>query len=344
MRAHRFSTFNSMLIGAVYCVFAVMAANGQTAPPNRGVLLRQQAPTLLQSAAGNGCTVGALQLRIRTGSDDLRGGNNNLNVQIHFADGSMQSANNLNKNANWPNNSINVVQISLNKRIAPNQIKSITLVHLAQAGNATSGDSFHAALAAGGPPAAGVAMLAGVQSEDNWDMAEFQANALGNGSISVPLASSGDHVFTGSNPSLDVPAKANATCPFAGQVTALEFSFHTGNDDLRGGNDNVNIVLNFADGSRQAELNANHSQTWANETNHQLSVVLNHPVTLNQIKSVTRETTFTGGGGGDNWNMDSVSISAFVDGKITPVTTAGFHRFSADWTGPKAKTFTIALK
>jgi hypothetical protein len=343
MTAHRFATFNSVLLGAAYCVFAAIA-NGQTAPPNRGVLLRQQAPTLLQSAAANDCSVGALQLRIRTGSDDLRGGNNNLNVQIHFADGSMQAANNVNKNANWPNNSINIVQVPLTKRVSPSQIKSITLVHLAQAGNGTTAGTFHAALAAGGPPAAGVAMLAGVQSEDNWDMAEFQANALGNGSVSVPIASSGDHVFTGSNPSLDIPSRPNATCPSAGQVTALEFSFNTGNDDLRGGNDNVNIVLNFADGSRQVEFNANHSQTWTNGSNHQLSVVLNRPVTLNQIRSVTLETTFGGGSGGDNWNMDSVSISAFVNGKINPVMTSGFHRFSADLTGPKAKTFTIALK
>lgn len=344
MRAYPFSRFNSVLLGTAYCVFSAMAVNGQTAPPNRGVLLRQQAPTLLQSAAASGCRVGALQLRIRTGSDDLRGGNNNLNVQIHFADGSMQPVNNVNKNANWPNNSTNVVTIPLSKPVAPNQIKDITLVHLAQAGNGTSGDSFHAALAAGGPPAAGVAMLAGVQSEDNWDMAEFQANALGNGTIDIPIASSGDHVFSGSNPSLDVPARPNAMCPSAGQVTALEFSFNTGNDDLRGGNDNLNVVLNFADGSRQVEFNANHGQTWTNGSNHQLSVVLNRPVTLNQIKSITLETTFGGGSGGDNWNMDSVSISAFVDGKINPVTTSGFHRFSADLTGPKAKTFTIALK
>jgi hypothetical protein len=42
----------------------------------------------------------------------------------------------------------------------------------------------------------------------------------------------------------------------------------------------------------------------------------------------------------DNWNMESVEIRA--DGR--PVTTYGFHRFSADWSGPSARELTVPIK
>jgi len=43
----------------------------------------------------------------------------------------------------------------------------------------------------------------GVQSEDNWDMMEFQAFGLAK-TTNVPIASFGFHRFTGSNPTLDI--------------------------------------------------------------------------------------------------------------------------------------------
>ena len=316
---------------------ALNGASAQTSRPASGSLLSPQRTTILTG----GCKVSQMQLRIRTGNDDLRGGGNNLNVEIHFTDGTTQFANNVNKSANWGNNSINTVQIPLTKPAAPNEVKQIRLIHLAQGGYTPPQGAGVGTL---GTAAAPITLANGVKSEDNWDMAQFQASGLGNGLSSIPIASFGAHRFTGSDPSLDINPFSNAMCPNSGQVTALEFSFNTGNDDLRGGKDNLNIVLNLADGTSQAELNANQSQSWKDGSNHQLSVVLNRPVTLDQIRSITLETTFTGGNGGDNWNMNSVAISAFVNGKIVPVTTSGFHRFSADWTGPKAKTLTIALK
>jgi hypothetical protein len=47
--------------------------------------------------------------------------------------------------------------------------------------------------------------------------------------------------------------------------------------------------------------------------------------------------------GGDNWDMNSVTVGVLVNGKISPATTFGFHRFSADSDGPKARTLTITL-
>jgi hypothetical protein len=321
------------------CVLAA-TVHAQTSRPNSGVLLKPQSTLML----GATCQVSQLQLRIRTGNDDLRGGNNNLNLQIHFADGGMQSANNVNKNANWPNNSTNVVSVSLSKPVSPSQIKDITLIHSAQAGyNPPSGRQ--AALSASpvsGPLLGPIIGAQGIQSEDNWDMTELQAFALGKG-INVPVASFGFHRFTGSSPSLDIPAQSGIGCPTGKQVTKVSFTFTTSDDDLRGGNDNLNIAILFTDGTSQAANNVNHSQNWPNNSTKGAEILLNRLVTIDQIRGFTLEDTFTGGSGGDNWNMASMQADAvFTDGSYRTIAQSGFHRFSSDWSGPKAKQITIA--
>ncbi len=329
----------------IYCLLALTLLYGQA--PNQGtrVLLNQNRGTLMATpAATASCKVTSLQLVIKTGNDDLRGGQDNLNVEIHYTDGRMQSAKNVNNGANWGNNSVHTVVIPLSQAVQPMEIKELRLVHLAQ-GSFT-------------PPRSPLAvvqpepqLMQGIKSEDNWDMAEFQAvasslNAPESSPAArvIPIAAFGFHRFTGSVPDLLIPANRDIRCPVAGQVKQLQFRFRTGNDDLRGGNDNVNINIQFTDGSQQGVPNVNQGQRWVEGSMHSVEVLLDRSVTLDQIRAVTLSTTFTGGTGGDNWNMDSVDIMALVDGTMRPVTTAGFHRFSSDWSGPKAKSITIALK
>jgi hypothetical protein len=305
-------------------------------------MLNSQRPGTLLRSAADSCQVRQLMLTFRTGNDDLRGGKNNLNVQIHFSDGSMQAIDNVNHGANWPNNSLKTVEIPLKQPVAPNQIKTITLIHLAQGGyNAPStGQVGLSAAPVAGPAVAPIYAAEGAQTEDNWTMADFQAFAEGLNKVSIPIASAGTHRFTGSDPSLSVNTRPGVSCLApANAVRELEFIFKTGNDDLRGGDDDVGVTINFADGSTQTAPNLNQGQRWADESTHGVSVLLNRMVPVNQIKSVTVFTTFKGGTNGDNWNMDSVDIRA--DGH--PVTTYGFHRFSADWSGPKAKSLVIAI-
>jgi len=333
-----------VLFGKNLLISGALAVVGyaQATPANRKVLLRPQSGTLLKPIGG--CTVGMLNLRITTGNDDLRGGKDNLTVEIHFANGDMQTTANVNKGANWPNQSVNTVGINLTHEVAPNEIKQIRLVHSAQAGyNAPS--ARQAALAASpvsSPMLGPISAAQGIQSEDNWDMAELQAFALGKG-INVPVASSGFHRFTGSNPSLDINAQPGVTCPTGNQVRSISFTFITADDDLRGGKDNLNISILFTDGSSQAATNVNHSQSWSNGSTKGAEILLNRSVTMDQIRGFTVEDTFTGGSGGDNWNMASLQADAVLtDGSYHTVAKSGFHRFSADWSGPKAKQITIS--
>ena len=309
---------------------------------NAGVLLHPQHTTVLSA----GCTVGQLQLRFRTGSDDLRGGQNNLNVEIHFADGTMQVANNVNNGASWGNNSTNLVTVPLKQRVAPSQIKAIRLVHLAQAGFTPPTANGVGSLATpAGPALAPVFAAQGTRSEDNWDMAEFQASAIGNSFSGLPIASFGFHRFTGSVPDLLITARPDVSCPDPNQINKLSFVFQTGNDDLRGGSDNLNIAIRFANGGVQLEKNVKQGKRWADGSPNGVVIALNQPVTREQIASVVLETTFGGGSGGDNWNMNSVQITATTEkGTNLPIASSGFHRFSADTTGPKARSLTIPVK
>ena len=218
------------ILTAICCILLVPKSYGQ--PPNGRVLISPRAPALLGRGA---CTVGLLNLRITTGNDDLRGGKNNLDVEVHFANGDIQTATNVNRGAAWPNRSVNLVAIQLNHPVAPTDIRQIRLVHSAQGGYVapSAGQLATTTTPVAGPVHATIGMAQGAQTEDNWDMTEFQAFGLGN-AVNVPVASFGFHRFTGSNPSLDINAQPGVGCPTGKQVTKISFTFWTSDDDLRG--------------------------------------------------------------------------------------------------------------
>jgi len=95
-----------------------------------GALLNPQPRTLLNGSAGS-CSISQVNLRITTGKDDLRGGKNNLDVEVHLANGDMQTVPNVKKSSKRPNDSVRIVSISLNHPVAPDQIRQIRLFHSA---------------------------------------------------------------------------------------------------------------------------------------------------------------------------------------------------------------------
>jgi hypothetical protein len=139
------------------------------------------------------------------------------------------------------------------------------------------------------------------------------------------------------------PSLPNPVYPNDGTVRELILSFHTGSDDMRGGNDNLDLAVDLLDGSRQLYPNINLSARWLPNYIENARVILSTPVRPDQIHDLVLTDTFGGGMGGDNWDMNSVTVNVLVNGKISPATTFGFHRFSADSDGPKARTLTIPL-
>mgnify|MGYP002402371868 CR=1 FL=1 len=165
-----------------------------------------------QEAGGSGepCTVTRLRLRIATGDDDLRGGKDNLNVVVFFANAKPYVALNVNKSANWPNNSVNTVDIFLNPTVSPNGIRALRFIHIAD-GGVNTGDLLTALT-----PAAPIKVPQAFQSPDNWNMADVTVAAIGNG-VGARIATSGYHRFTGSDPVLTIPVRIPANVCSSGR-------------------------------------------------------------------------------------------------------------------------------
>jgi hypothetical protein len=81
----------------------------------------------------------------------------------------------------------------------------------------------------------------------------------------------------------------------------------TGGDDLRGGNDNVHIVLLSRNGREHRAQNVNFRKRWVNNSTNEVSIALPEGWSVDELKGLRLETTFGGGIGGDNWNLDWIS-------------------------------------
>lgn len=106
------------------------------------------------------------------------------------------------------------------------------------------------------------------------------------------------------------PNISSGTLSNNGLVKELRLEICTGGDDLRGGNDNVHAIVNLKNGTSQIFHNINGTHRWVDYYTETVPVILEPAVPLNQIKSLTLKTTFGGGIGGDNWNIDSLRIIA----------------------------------
>jgi len=186
------------------------------------------------SAGGSGpCAVTQIRLRIVTGGDDLRGGKDNLNIQILFAGGrAPQVALNVNKSQNWPNNSTNTVDIPLNQPVPPNQILGFRLIHIADGG--FNFNSLPSVLTPAAPWEIPQAFL----SPDNWDMSLLQVAAIGNG-VGARIAGHGFNRFTGSNPILTVATHVPANACGSGRPTG-----NSGGGSGGGAGSGLNPALN----------------------------------------------------------------------------------------------------
>lgn len=95
-------------------------------------------------------------------------------------------------------------------------------------------------------------------------------------------------------------------------IYRLRFAIRTGSDDLRGGNDNLNIHVYLKNGKREVLRRANEGKRWPDYTTQTVEMHLSKPVKLTDIAKIRFETTFSGGWSGDNWNMNKVTITAIT--------------------------------
>jgi len=139
------------------------------------------------------------------------------------------------------------------------------------------------------------------------------------------------------------PTAFNANEP-EGSIRHIYVTFRTGGDDLRGGNDNVYLTVNYRDGSKQTFNNLNGSARWVDNYDETVPLVLNRPVRKSDITSFTIETTFGGGIGGDNWNLDYFIVTNGGNINIVCANCEGdalkpLFRFTGD-----QKTYTVMMR
>lgn len=117
-------------------------------------------------------------------------------------------------------------------------------------------------------------------------------------------------------------------------VSSLLIDIKTGGDDLRGGNDNVNICIKLKGGKEQRKNCANRKHRWPDNHTQTVEIKLDKPVKAKDILGVRLETTSGGGMGGDNWNVDFLCVRAIKQNgkKQTLMTKRGkpLKRFTGD--------------
>lgn len=110
------------------------------------------------------------------------------------------------------------------------------------------------------------------------------------------------------------PTTARPPAAATGLTTReLLLTIHTGADDLRGGNDNVNAMIRFRGHPPLHRRNLNDGRHWIGDYDQTVRIRLPQAVALEDIRDLTLTTQFGGGIGGDNWNVDRVRVVALTD-------------------------------
>lgn len=241
-----------------------------------------------------------LLVNFQTGNDDLRGGNDNVNLALKLKSGEVQNFSNVNLSGRWLNNYEETVRVVLPRAVSPADLDKLTI---------------------------STTFRGGIDG-DNWDMKRVTVRAFG-GNVDKIIKMHGFKRFTGDSKSLELSVAQGPSVP-AGFVNKLYLYVKTGGDDLRGGNDNYNVTVFFAGGSSRVFTNVNGSGRYPDWSEFGEDLVLSRNVKPEQITRVEIQTTFGGGMGGDNWNMEKLEIWANGPDVNVKIGESGPKRFTGD--------------
>jgi hypothetical protein len=114
----------------------------------------------------------------------------------------------------------------------------------------------------------------------------------------------------------------------------LLLKLQTGGDDLRGGNDNLNIRVQLRSGRELSFDNVNNGRRWIVGAEQTVSLPLPAGVTPADVRGVVLETTFGGGFGGDNWDLTRIIVEGRGEGSppgsLLTQTGEPLFRFTGD--------------
>jgi FG-GAP-like repeat/Astacin (Peptidase family M12A) len=139
------------------------------------------------------------------------------------------------------------------------------------------------------------------------------AFSMGGGQFSVANLSIATFAFWASYQEVFV-VKQNCGSGAArpGMTNGVKVTITTGNDDLRGGSQAWASVLDGADRWVVHEFPLNGGANWTNRSVHSVEEHFAEPVTVASLRKLRIRTDFGGGIGGDNWDIDRVTV-AYLD-------------------------------
>jgi hypothetical protein len=252
-------------------------------------------------------TAAATQVRIfvQTGGDDLRAGSehgDNADVELITRSGDRIATSDINHHRSFPNDSTRSAVLDLGSRHV--KVSDIT------------GINIHTGFAGG-------------CCGDNWNIDKVALEVsfpAGSKTMSPPRPAVHEWLdvsdaplvrFTGEKHELSVPVTVPQGDLGKG-VSALTLIISTGNDDLRGGDDNCDVTINLnrqLHGSDKIRVhNANDGKTLPGWTMRSVSIPVGKGLKGSDIRSVTLTTHFAGGTFGDNWNVERVQLEATLAG------------------------------
>lgn len=235
---------------------------------------RESPPPILNPVYPDDGLVHELVIRFDTGNDDLRGGGH-ADVTIIFNDGSTQVMRDVNGGRRWLENYDQTISIPLDTPTSVDNLRELRIEH-------RSGGP-------GGP--------------DNWNVDDLLVSARGfERHIIYDLEAAPLVRFTDDNRGFI--AYLNTGFVPDAHVRQLNFTFSTGGDDLRGGNDNLDVEIMYNDGRIQRARAINGFLPWENHTTANYPVALAEPGPLSDIRGVRLIKS----PGNDNWNLDALRI------------------------------------
>lgn len=117
-------------------------------------------------------------------------------------------------------------------------------------------------------------------------------------------------------------------------VRELALFIETGDDNLRGDNDNLNISVIAGRRGRTTNRNVNHSREWKNHTGTTVRISVPSGMRLSELDRLLLKTTFSNAGfNSDNWNMSRLVVRAIGSGinqVLYDKRGRPLHRFSKD--------------
>ena len=287
-----------------------------------------------------------LDIDIKTGGDNLEPRTHQENPEISVEINGQPSivVTNINKNQTWPNSSTHRITIPLPPSLNIQDVKSITIIRKTKYFGRDE-----------------------MVSSDNWTISNITVVGYINNNR-IPLANytttrPNNKVFRfmamankgdveeggefnklygwGNQVKLNLSSEptvvaVGATNNNNSALATMSAMFGTGGDDLRGGRDNINMLIRFKSGRLPISLNnLNASRNWRNFYEKTVEKVLpnSQDIAINDIKDVIIRHTGGGGIGADNWYLDKFKLT-ITKGTETKVLIdkieAPIHYFTGD--------------